>query len=123
MPVASEPIPIAQGINNREFYYNEQLSRLFMMLQNLTLTQDQKKAIANGDKAGNFDAKYLVVTSSGTANNENTWAHGLKRVPQGYIVVRADKACDVYDGTTPWTTTNIYLKVSVATVALTILVF
>jgi hypothetical protein len=39
------------------------------------------------------------------------------------MVGEADKACSVYDGTTAWTITNIYLKADVATVALKILVF
>jgi hypothetical protein len=92
------------------------------MAKNLSLTQTSNRAILHGDKAGNFAGKWVVFTSAG-ANVENTIAHGLKRIPRGYMVGEADKACSVYDGTTAWTITNIYLKADVATVALKILVF
>jgi hypothetical protein len=114
---------IPNSAKNQAFLYTEQLNRLFQIARNISLTQTSTRAILHGDKSGNIDGKWIVFTSSGTANLENTIAHGLKRIPRGYIVGEADKACSVYDGTTAWTLTNIYLKVSVATVALKIMVF
>jgi hypothetical protein len=122
MAIVPTPTPIPAGTPNEAFYYNQQLARLFQVVEAITLTQDAKRAIANGDKAGNLDARYIVQTS-GAADAQNTWAHGLKRIPLGYIVCSQDKAGSVYIGTTAWDTTNIYLRVNVATVALILLVF
>ena len=113
---------IHKDAKNQQFLYTEQLQRLFQIARNISLTQTSTRAILHGDKAGNIDGKWVVFTSAG-ANVENTIAHGLKRIPRGYIVGETDKACSVYDGATAWTSTNIYLKVDVATVALKIMVF
>ena len=117
-----EPVPILPGQQNTEFLYNDQLRELYWALVNLSLTQ-RDGAIQNNDKAGNLDAVYCVYTSNGTANTEDTVAHKLGRTPIGYIVTKQDKSAIVYDGTTSFTSTNLYLKTNAATVALTVLVF
>ncbi|MBI4397416.1 MAG: hypothetical protein HY548_09990 [Elusimicrobia bacterium] len=71
----------------------------------------------------NVDAVLVTFTSSGTPDAENTVAHSLGKVPTGYIVYEQDKAGSVYKGPSAWTTSNIYLKCDVATVAVKILVF
>ena len=71
----------------------------------------------------NVDCRLIEFTSSGTPDAENTVAHSLGKVPTGYIVYSVDKAGVVYKGSTTWTTTNIYLKVNVASVAVKIIVF
>lgn len=63
----------------------------------------------------------LTLTTSGTPDAENTKAHTLGRTPLGYIVLSQDKAASIYKGTTAWDATNIYLKATVASVALRIL--
>jgi len=78
---------------------------------------------SDGSIAGNLKAKYKAYTTNGIADTEDTVAHGLGRTPVGFLVVDKDKAGDVYDGGTAWTDTNIYLKCSVATVAIVILVW
>lgn len=75
------------------------------------------------DFDNNFDGRLNSFSSSGVANAENTVAHGLGKVPTGYIVTSIDKAAHVYKGASAWTKDNIYLKVDVATVAVSILVF
>lgn len=71
----------------------------------------------------NFDARLVTFTSSATPDTENTVAHTLGKVPVGFLVYSLDKAGVVYNGTTAFTKTNIYLKVNVATVVVKIIVF
>lgn len=71
----------------------------------------------------NVDCRLVTGTTSATPDSENTIAHTLGKVPIGYIVYSQDKAGSLYLGTTTWTTTNIYLKCNVASVAYKIIVF
>ncbi len=84
---------------------------------------DRNGAITNNAKAGNIDGMWIVYTSNGTADTEDTIAHELGRLPVGMFVGLPDKAAVVYAGTTTWTLSNIYLRASVATVLVNILVF
>lgn len=120
--ILSEPRLIPEGTENPEFWLNDQLTTLFQAAQNLALTS-RDGAIQNNDKAGNLSAVYCVFTSNGTANTEDTVAHTLGRIPTGYIVVDQDKAAIVYDSATAHTTSTLYLKTNVATVAWKLLVF
>lgn len=56
----------------------------------------------------------IAKTFGAVANTETAVAHGLARVPTKMWLKYKDRACDVYDSGTAWTTTNIYLKCSVA---------
>lgn len=71
----------------------------------------------------NVDCRRVTFTSSATPDAENTVAHDLGKVPTGYIIYSLNKAAVVYLGTTTWTSSNIYLKVNVASVAVKIIVF
>jgi hypothetical protein len=62
----------------------------------------------------------LEVTSDSTPNTEFMLRHSLGRIPTKFVVVNKDKAGDVYKGSTAWTKQAIYLKCSVASVALTL---
>lgn len=52
-------------------------------------------------------------TFSASANTEEVVSHGLGRVPTKAWLKYKDRACDIYDSGTAWTTTVIYLKCSV----------
>lgn len=71
----------------------------------------------------NFNAVTVTVADTGVANTEFSFAHGLKRIPTGYLVIRRNKAGVVYDSGTTWTVSTIYLKCSVANVSITVIVF
>lgn len=120
--IIPEPHIIPGDEKQSEFWYTDYLTTLFRASQNLQLTS-RDGAIQNGDKAGNLSAQFVVYTSNGTANTEDTVSHTLGRVPVGYITVLQDKAAVVYDSGTDWTETAMYLKTSVATVTQTLLVF
>lgn len=78
---------------------------------------------SDGSRPPALNAIYQVVTTPGTADTEFSIAHELGRVPVAYLVVKKDRACDVYSGATAWTSTQIYLKCSVASAAVTVLVW
>ena len=51
------------------------------------------------------------------------FTHTLGSTPIGYIVLSKDKAGHIYDGSTAWNSTTIYLRSDVATVAATVFLF
>lgn len=71
----------------------------------------------------NLDVADKTVTTDATPGTETAIAHGLKRVPKGFLVYSQDKAASIYDGSTSNDATNLYLRSDVATVALKILIF
>jgi hypothetical protein len=60
----------------------------------------------------NFNCDILDFTTPVVRDTEFAVAHTLKRIPVGYLVIRStgDWPALLYDGTTAWTTTNIYLR-------------
>jgi hypothetical protein len=102
---------------------------------NVTLTADNLQAqldqvtkalsanISFGSTTGNTDGEQntegwkATGTTPAVANTEFTVAHGLGRVPMGFIVLLIDKAGIIYKGATAWTDTDIFLKCNVASVA------
>ena len=46
----------------------------------------------------------------------------LNKTPLGYFVVKKDKACDIFTGTTAWGKNIIFLKSSVSNVTVTLMV-
>ena len=71
---------------------------------------------------GNIDGAWASVLTPNTANTEFSFAHNLNRVPVGFIVVSIDQAGIVYNSTTTWTTTSIYLKCNVASANIVIFI-
>lgn len=67
----------------------------------------------------NFSGDEIAFTSSATPDAENAVTHSLGRVPSGFSVTSLNKAATVYKGATAWTATTVYLKVNVATTAVT----
>jgi len=63
----------------------------------------------------------IRMTTPSTANTEfGVEITGFNRTPTGYVVIRKDKAADIYDGTTAWAENTLYLKCSVASATVTI---
>jgi len=65
----------------------------------------------------------LSVADTGAANVEFSITHHLGRVPNGYILTKTNKAASLYDGSSAWTTSTIYLKCSAANAAIELYVF
>lgn len=70
----------------------------------------------------NIISQTVSVTFPASANTEITIPHKLNRVPQGYIVCGKSVACDVYDGSSIFTNKNIYLKCTVASAVVKIII-
>jgi len=92
---------------------NEVLSRYSMKLGDII-----NKGLRITD---NFDSQIVTVTTSG-ADTEVIVPHTLKRVPNGYFVLNTNKAANIYDSGTTWTTTNIYIKSNAATTTVKMLI-
>ena len=106
----------------QKYLLNNYLTELGNMALRLTFL-DSDGGTTGGRKAYNFDAVWVAYTSNGSANTEDTVAHNLGRVPLGILVGVADVTGIVYSGPTAFTSTNIFLQASVATLTVNLLVF
>lgn len=70
----------------------------------------------------NIDGAWITVADTGGANTDFTVTHNLGRVPEGWLVIKQDKATSIYVGSVAWTETQITLKSSTANVALTLFI-
>lgn len=90
----------------------------------LSYARDLSQILNKGiDFNDNFNCQIKTYTTNGTANTEDAVSHTLKRIPTGYLIIGRDKAGIVYNSGTTWTTTDIYLKCSVTSMAVTIIIF
>lgn len=71
----------------------------------------------------NLGGNVVTYTTNATANTQDVVAHGLPYAPRGFLVINKSEAVDLYDGGTAWTATNIYLKATVASANVTLIVF
>lgn len=71
----------------------------------------------------NVDASQVSVVSHATPGTEFSIAHGLGKIPEGYIVTGQNGAGSVYDGATANSKTTLYLKSDVASKTFRLLVF
>lgn len=103
------------GIRDFDKEFLKAANESFIMLQSIL-----DRGISHGD---NMDEREISFVSSATPDAENTVAHTLGKIPSGIIVVKKDKAADVYANGTAWDKTNVYLKVNVATATIKFLVY
>lgn len=75
------------------------------------------------DKSRNIDAYPATAKTPAVAATEFAIIHGLNRVPIGFHLVSKDGQTDVWNSTTPWTTSTIFLKASGLNVNITVLIF
>jgi hypothetical protein len=85
--------------------------------QNLKALLDQGLSFLD-----NIDCRFVTFTSDVVAGAEFTVAHTLGKTPTGYFPVIKDKPADLYNTTSP-DKTNLYLKCSVASATIKLLVF
>ncbi|WP_064198972.1 hypothetical protein [Brevibacillus brevis] len=82
--------------------------------------------VANATKAGKLDAEYRTFTVRGSYdsyNPEDIIAHGLNRIPKGFLLVNTDKPVQLYTGNSLWTNTHMYLKGTTPNAKVTIMIF
>jgi hypothetical protein len=70
----------------------------------------------------NIDCKLVTYTSNAVADTQDTVAHTLGRTPSGFIVYDIDKKGYVYRSASS-DATNLYLKTSVSSAAVKLIVF
>lgn len=75
-----------------------------------SIVDEAHLGFGDGVAVDNIYGRWLPIELPAIANTEMIANHDLGTIPVGYIVVRRDKAGVVYDGVTPWTTTQISLK-------------
>jgi len=107
-------LDLGQSAANNDF--DRAISKNFQRLM------DQLVELFNGglNFTDNFECTIASVT---IALTDTEIPHTLKRVPVGYIVMGRDQAGIVYDGAIAWTTENIYVRSSVASLKIKIMVF
>lgn len=71
----------------------------------------------------NLDAERVSVVTHVTPGTEFSVAHGLGKVPTGYIVHGQTAAGSIYDGASSNTKTALYLKSNVSAATFRIIVF
>ena len=79
---------------------------------------------SQSSRSGNVDGQWIEWKFSATINSTERIPHGLGRVPIGYAVCRADRACRVYDANTGgWGVDTFYLSCDTASALVKVLVF
>jgi hypothetical protein len=76
--------------------------------------------VTNTNTEQNINGVWVTGTSPSTANMAFTVTHVLGRVPVGFDVKRINAAGIIYDSGTAWTSTEIFLKCSVASATFTL---
>lgn len=74
----------------------------------------------DGDRGENISGEFQVISDTGTAGVEFQVAHTLGAVPVGFIVLKNNKNGVVFDGSTAWTSTNIFLTHGAANATITV---
>lgn len=95
---------------------------LFVLLEDLFRNLDN---LLNGglNFNDNLETAQVSYTTHATPDTEEAKTHTLGKIPVGFFVTDIDKAAVVYRGPTAFTATTIYLKCSVASVAVKVRVF
>lgn len=97
--------------NLREFDKNMALA-LSLWAQNLDAILDRGISLSD-----NVDAVVVSYTANATPDTEDTVAHTLGKQPTYFIVADIDKGGVVYRSGTAFTSSNVYLKCTVADAA------
>lgn len=89
------------------------------LIQELSRQSDSLLAILDKGISldDNVDCAVASYTSNATPDTEDAVPHALGKVPQHVVVSGLNKGGVVYAGGTPFTNTHVYLKVSVGTAA------
>lgn len=76
----------------------------------------------DGVDKDNMAGIWVTVADTGAANTDFALAHDIGSVPAGFILMVPPAAGFIYKGATAWTTSNIYLRASVANQAITVFI-
>ena len=112
-----ERFPAGEAKPGNEFEKNLELSldKIFSQIKDIL-----NNGIHFND---NFDAAITTLTTNATPGVETAIAHGLKRVPLGYLVLEQTSAGHIYRGPSGKDATNYYVASDVASVTIRIMIF
>lgn len=99
---------------------NTDLNNIFLCLSSRIRFGPNNTATNIGE---NIQGQFITYTTNATPDTQDTIAHKLGSIPIGYIVVSKSKAGDIYQQATTgtaWTSNNLYLKCTVASVTVTL---
>ena len=102
---------------------DSQIRRLDANMTKLFLLSQGRNRFGDGSDAEfgeNISGQFQVYTSNATPDTEDTISHDIGSTPIGYIILKQNKAGSLYTGTTSWSSSNVYLKCSIASVTFTI---
>lgn len=122
MPGLSSPPIIREDDPRAAFLVTQYFQDLQRIARSLTFL-DSDGGIASGRRSLNFDAVWLRYVSNAVANTEDTVAHNLARIPLGMWVSIPDVSAIIYRGPTAWTSTQVFLRASAATVTVDLLLY
>lgn len=97
---------------------NSDLETIFLCLSGRIRFGPNNNVINKGE---NILGQFINYTSNATPDTQDTVPHSLASIPVGYIVVNRNKNGGVYTSAAA-TSTNLYLKCSVASTTLTLFV-
>ncbi len=72
-----------------------------------------RMSFGDGTSSDNIDGVWATPVTPGVANTDFTVTHNLGRIPSGFLVFNKSAACDVYQGSVAWTTSQITLRATV----------
>ena len=102
--VALPSVPPVDEVNQRKYLQvtvediNRQMFRLFTALDQISL--------GSPDGGGNIAGKWVTYTTSGA---EDAIPHEMGAVPVGFFLLVPPQFGFINNGSTPWTSNNIYL--------------
>jgi hypothetical protein len=71
----------------------------------------------DGTNSDNMFGVFYNYTTNAIADTQDTINHNLGIVPIGFLTLSLDKGAVLYKGATAWTSTQIFLKATLASVA------
>jgi hypothetical protein len=90
--------------------------------QHLTDVINGKLGFGDGTNHDNIDGSWINVIAPAAPNTDFTVNHNLGRLPVGYWPLQKDRACDVYTGSIPATSTQLTLRATAASAVLRLFV-
>ncbi len=99
------------------------LAELQRQIQTLTDKVDQFRNSAQLDFPGETNALACNYSSNATPDTEDAVTHALKKVPTGFIVTKISKGGVVYNSNKPWTAEKLFLKCTVASASVELLLY
>jgi hypothetical protein len=97
-------------------------SMLRKLYEQLARTLNGLVSFGNGITRDNIDGEWATVPNTGAANTDFTVTHNMLRLPIGYILMDADRAVSIYNGSVPRTTTTITLRANVANASIVLFI-